>query len=393
MSAIEIARTNARTYAMICAQFLAISLAIAIPLSNSATVVITTILPFLCFFYMDRGTWRNVITNPTTIVILIFVALSLINAVHSAGEQKEILQALRKTSRLLYFPLLLPLFAQSKMRHYAVFGFLAAVVVSAIAAYIMRWPVFKDSIFTSTFVTFAIFTLAHYSFEYKAYRWLTIPVAGLLTYYLFFVNFGRIGQLLFIALFALFVVQRFKLKIKYLIGAGLIFTILGACITMIPSAFLMRQTLALQEIKQYWHSSEQEIPYESSMGMRLVFAHNTWNLITIKPLWGWGTGAFRSTYMEFAPKSPHITRAVANPHNQYLLTWLELGLPGLISLLLIFAALARQFAGSKDLFAYLGFGIVCVMVLGCSMNSWLLDFTSAFWFIYFAAVFAGNYKK
>ncbi|HSX19743.1 MAG TPA: O-antigen ligase family protein, partial [Gammaproteobacteria bacterium] len=333
MTTIALPRFSIRGYLAILAHVLGIVFAIAIPLSNSVTTVISLGLAVLCAACMDTSTWSKVFKHPITIAIVIFISLNILGTFYSAAGAKAISLALRKILRLLYFPLLLTLFTQAKWRNYANIGFLAAIVVSVIAAIINGWAFFKDTIFTSLFVAYAIFMLAHYAFDYKQYRKITIPLAVFFTFYLMFIGTGRAGQVLFVMFFLLFMYQRLDRTIKQQGSALLLLTVILAGSILTPSSFVMRQAEAIAQIKQY--SGDEEDIDKSSMGTRLLLAQNSWELIKAKPVFGWGTGSFRSAYADNALEQ-QTTKLRTNPHNQYLLTWVELGLPGLIALLYVF---------------------------------------------------------
>jgi len=376
------------TYFRTAAGFLALAMAAAIPLSVVATTIISILLAITCILSFDRQTLVSVLKHPVTITILIFIAINIIACTYSIAGSREMAQALRKYYRLLYFPLLLPIFITVRWRNAAVVTFLVAVFISVVTAMLMQAVVFKDSIFTSLFVAYAIFILAHYSIDYKRYRSVTIPIAIFFTYYLFFINIGRSGQFIFVMLFVLFMLQRLRNSFKNLGIAAVLLLALVAASVLAPSSFATRQTIAVREVQQYINSyDETAVPHESSLGTRLILVRNSLELIKLKPIFGWGTGSFAAAYRKFAPEAQIKDVKRVNPHNQYLLTWVELGLPGLISLLSIFGALAVLFYKSQQLAGYLGLGLVATFAMGCSMNSWLLDFTSAFFFVFFAAVF------
>ena len=214
MSLSVAAQNDNRSYIGLVAKVLAVCLAAVIPLSNSLTTIISLLVAVACILYIDRPRFIMIIKHPITIAILIFIALNLIDITFSIASTNEIQQALRKYTRLLYFPLLLPLFTIIQWRNAAILSFLCAVAISVLAALSFGMLVFKDSIFTSFFVSFAIFTLLHYSVDYKRYRIIAILAALFFTYYLFFINIGRAGQFIFVMLFLLFMWQRFKFNIK-----------------------------------------------------------------------------------------------------------------------------------------------------------------------------------
>jgi len=374
---------------------LAITLAIVIPLSNTATNVIGLLLLTLCLLSTDRTVWRKIFTNEVVVAILVFVAISFLRCTASFGKTPEIIQALRKTSRLLYLPLFLSLFVanlrsvysdvqatdQSRLRHGVLLGLLMTIILTAIVGLVhVDGPVFKDTIFTSMFVAYGVFVAMHYAFEYQQYRLWFAGIALLLSYYLFFINTGRIGQVGLVVLIGIFLWQRFASKLKTALFFGLGALCLAGILSLVPSSFVTRQTIGLRELADYMHTDDKGAT-SSSIGLRMIFAHNTWDLIKQRPVQGWGTGAFRAAFATHATQLREVGR-VDNPHNQYLLTWLELGLAGLLSLLYIFWTMLRQFFLAKNLFGYLGFGLVCLFMLGCTLNSWLLDFTSSFFFVF-----------
>lgn len=395
MISLALNKTAPRDFLAVAASWLAVAFALFIPISNSLTLVISLLVVLASVLLMerDRAMWGDVLKHPIAIPMLLLIALSLIDISYTVANSKQVVLALRKVVRLLYFPLLLPLFLQLKTRQGVYFAYITAIYTSVIVAMYDGWTVFKDTIFTSYFVAFAIFMLAHLSIEYKEYRKLIIPLALLFTFYLFFICTGRTGQVLFFLLAALFLWQRVSLTFKQkALAVGALCAVVALCLS-VPSSFLMRQKLAIAELRQYVEKSGREIPHSSSMGTRLVLLANTWELIKLRPILGWGTGSYPAAYAAHAPEAQLKQNVVrANPHNQYLLTWTELGLPGLFCLLWLFFSAAWLFFKEKQLDGYLGLGLVLSMMTGCLMNSWLLDCTSMFFFVYFTAVFAGGLK-
>ena len=69
--------------------------------------------------------------------------------------------------------------------------------------------------------------------------------------------------------------------------------------------------------------------------IRYVFFKETLNRILEKPIMGYGTGSFGTIFKEQV-KSEYIFERKTTPHNQYLYIWFELGIFGLLLLLLIF---------------------------------------------------------
>lgn len=394
MSAVLLPHITWRTNAINIAHILSIAFVASIPISNTLTTILSLILLSISFIYMDKAAWYTSLRNPTTIAILFFVTLSIVCSFESLGSSKDIGLALRKNTRLLYYVLLLPLFLQRQWRNFANIAFLIIVFISVIAAILFGWPLFKDPIFTSLFVVFAVFMLAHFSFVYKKYRKITIPVAIFFTYYLMFLNTGRVGQILFLLLMPLCIWQHLKFNLRTIYNLAIAGCILLMTLFFMSSTFIMRQAQAWHEIKDYIGHPIEQTSHESSLGIRLILAKNSWELIKRQPLMGYGSGAFRNAYTQYATEPQYNIGIIrANPHNQYLLVWVELGLAGIFLLCCIIATCFYNFWNEKSLDGYLGMGLVLCLLIGCTINSWLLDVTSAFFFSTMLAVYAAGVTR
>ena len=81
--------------------------------------------------------------------------------------------------------------------------------------------------------------------------------------------------------------------------------------------------------------------------IRYVFVKESLKRIIEKPILGYGTGSFGTIFNEQV-KSGHIFDKHTTPHNQYLYVWFELGILGLVLLLLIFYLQAKELFRKKD---------------------------------------------
>lgn len=389
MNIAAVATDKSNNIATDITQWLLLALAISLICSNLTTMILTPILCVLAFLQTDKRIWRKIFSHPIILPILCLVAISIVSAIFSEADKSSLLQALRKSTRLLFLPLLLPLFVQQLWHKRVMIAFLATLLL-AVCLRTMHIAMLRDPIFTSLFVAFGVYALAHFSVENKKLLFITIPIGLLFTYFLFFINGGRVGQYLFVMLFALFLWQRFAKSLKVQIGAGVLLLALLSSAFLPGNNFALRQMQAMGEIKQYFTEDKANISRESSMGVRLILAQGTLEVIKLKPWLGFGTGSFRNAFYTYAPESHVRDAKPGNPHNQYLLTWLELGIPGLLALVATFICMGYYFFRQKTLNGYLGLGFVACMAIGCTMNSWLLDFTSCFYFVFFAAMFASN---
>ena len=81
--------------------------------------------------------------------------------------------------------------------------------------------------------------------------------------------------------------------------------------------------------------------------IRYVFIKETLSRILENPILGYGTGSFGTIFHEQV-KSGHNFLIHKTPHNQYLYVWFELGILGLVLLLLIFYHQLKELFRKKD---------------------------------------------
>lgn len=370
------------------ARYAAIIMAFFIPLTNTGTTICSILFFAFAMLSMNRTKFMLAVKHPVTKALAIFLGLYFIGTLYTVGSAGDISAALRKMTRLLYIPLLFPLFADARWRRAAVIAFLCAMFISVLASLELRQPFFKDSIFTSLFVAFATFITLHFIVQYKRARTVTIPLLFAFVYYLFFICIGRTGQIVFLALYILFCWQNYgKERLLQVVAALILASVFTASI-LLPSSFSQRQAEAAREVQIFLHDKDASIS-TSSMGTRLTFAKNAITLIKMKPIFGWGTGAFSQAYSQNISRDAAKNVAAVNPHNQYLLTWVEIGAVGLLSLLYLLFTIARSFWRDTQFDAKLGFGLVFAIAMGCCVNSWLLDFASMFFFAIYAGILGG----
>ena len=119
----------------------------------------------------------------------------------------------------------------------------------------------------------------------------------------------------------------------------------------------------------------------SSIGLRMVFAIQSFDLFLQNPFFGTGTGGLRSQYEKVV--RPEFENLVTpnNPHNQYLMISSNLGVIGLAALLLLFF-LSFKYSDSRGKAIVLGYIVICFV------ESYLWRANTSFLFVYFISVFS-----
>lgn len=365
--------------------------AFSIPVSITAANICIFSAALLCLLsgHFSRY-WPTVKYNPIVWGVLVFMLYALIAVTWSIGPWTDRLAAVHKYGKLLYFPFLLPLFMDKSLREKAIGAFLLAVFITVIISYLKYfngWQIGKYSapsfvffshIETSFLVAFGTYLLAFYGWRAtgwtKLFCWLSVL---LFTVQEFFINNGRTGWVAYVCLLLLFTIQHFHWK-GLLIGLGA-FLLLFVAFYNISSTFNRTFNQSVQNIREYESGH-----VETSLGYRLSFVDVSLQLIKNRPIFGYGAGGFQTAY--------YLTSGVPNwkhlrtPHNEYLMTTVQLGMVGLVLLLFIFYQQAHCsfYLGKSGLMAQ---ALLISFLFSCAYNSFLYTSVSGHVYVFFSALF------
>ena len=154
-----------------------------------------------------------------------------------------------------------------------------------------------------------------------------------------------------------------------------------------PNAFRDRVLATVQEVQQ-WRADDVST---TSSGLRLEFYTNTLSIIAAHPLTGVGTGGFSKAYAQQVQGSGKSE--THNPHNEFLHIAVQIGIIGLLVLIALFW---RQWRDAKYLDTpmeqALARGLVLTMLLGCMVNSLLLDHAEGLFYAWLSGLLYGGLK-
>jgi O-antigen ligase len=137
-----------------------------------------------------------------------------------------------------------------------------------------------------------------------------------------------------------------------------------------------------------WH--EQSAARES-VAARLDYYRNSLRIIAANPL-GVGTGGFPKAYENVIRGTP--SPATVNPHNEYLLITVQIGIVGLAALLwLLYTQWKLAPSLPTQLESRLARGLVIAFSIGCIFNSLLLDHTEGLFYAWLSAVLYGGLSR
>lgn len=378
---LTLADSRATRLSQVATILLGLSLPISVAIDNLLLLVVL-IGWLLCGNWLSK--WENLRASPLSRVLLAFLLLAAVGTAWGYGNAAERLSYFGKYAILL-LPLALiaqPLSGKQKWRAAAAFGL--GILLTLCLSYAIRagvdlpnWlsknndasnpVVFKLHITHSFFIAlgaFLFFVGAVYLRDIR-WRWGLGLAAGLAVVNLFIVQ-GRTGQLVLLVLAVYLFIQRFRWRGVVAVGAVLLAT--GVVVTQWPGVPMMaRYSVGIQEVQNWRYGNNDQ----SSMGLRMQYAATSLRIIAAHPLIGVGTGGFERAYGEQIAGT--AVQASNNPHNQYLLTAAQFGIPGLIVLLALFVILWRTASRLTPPEQLLARGLVLAYLVGNLFNSFLLD--------------------
>lgn len=367
----------------------AVALAFALPVSTAATHALLVIAVLSVIL---TGQWREkiaMIVNFRAItMLLVLFSLLLLGVFYSTASLEQALAQLGKYDKLLLGVLLIPLFVEQHWRDCALYAFLGAILLTILLAPIKAivglpfghfddLAVFKDHIQTGFAVAIAIYFIAilYTQAQKKHLKWFYLIFGLASVCYLFSIG-GRTGYMVFFVLIILFLWE--KWRIKGLLSAFLVLLLGISVIYFTSPIFKARMVEAHHDWVAYHQGNE-----VTSVGLRMSFAKNSWNLVKQHPIFGTGTGSFIPEYAKLPLPVNEITH---NPHNEFLNITVQLGLVGLAIFLLAFYYQWRESLLLPITMRYLARGVVLTLFVGCFANSWLMDTTEGHFYVYFMAL-------
>ena len=279
-------------------------------------------------------------------------------------------------------------------------GFLAScTMLLAVSWLLAAWPVYvrpgnafpgvpvKDYIIQSGEFVICAFALTHLSISaWRAGRWrVSTALAALALAFLLnivFVATARSTLVIFAVLLVVAALQRFDWKgAVAVVLAGAVF----AGLAWVSSSNLRARVFSVaQEIHGYQSQDE-----PTSSGLRLEFWRKSIKLIATAPVFGHGTGTILDRFRELASEGTGASSAATDqPHNQTFQIAIQLGLVGAALLFGLWISHLLLFRGA-GLAAWLGVGVVVQNILSCIFNTYLLEFTLGWIYVFSVGVLGG----
>jgi O-antigen ligase len=301
-----------------------------------------------------------------------------------------------KYSKLLYLPILAVGFQYKRSRDWAVYGFLLAMLITAVLSIFKTFgffqhlgvgaifvgdpgAIFLNHILTGYFMAFAAFLAAIYALRSSGIARSVYALLFLLySYQTLFVNPGRTGYVMFAVLTVIFFLVFMRRSFSWLL---IVMTLFLA----VSQSSIFRQGVAqiIDDTRRYQQGS-----LSSSVGFRMQFHHYAQQLFLRNPVLGVGTGAF-PYYFSLEKPVPNWGDALLEPHGEYWLIAAEHGILGLFAFALFIGALVYEATRLREM-QVLFVGLLCSFLIGCASDGLLLLSAPGYFLILFAAMGLGE---
>lgn len=397
--------------------FCAVAFMVFIPISTA----LMNIFIFLTFvFFLLAGdlknnliiSWKNPISKAA---ILLFLLLLL--SINWSIAPSEAIDILKKYNELWYIAFMLPLFNSNYRRNIGIHAYLITMAIVLIGVYLMFFEIilpieysikgnkqsftvdggFASHVITNILMAFTMFIAAQRAvFTRILFKpaYFILFVASF--YYVLFISTGTSGQILAVILLILFIVQH--TGVRSVLFVPILFSlIVGTAIMNKNYLNLVGNNSSIQfaidKLQVQYHHFISTDTAGNNTRPRIYF--NTIKLIRDKPWIGTGVGSFEEALRIKQPDFYEATGiAKRNPHNEFLLITVQLGISGLFLLLYLFYA---QGASTDKLIKreqkFIAQGLVVLIIIGCMGNSMLLDSREGHFWAFFSALLFSSLSK
>jgi O-antigen ligase len=387
-------------------KYLLIILAFLMPLTVSLANVVIVII--CCLWLLSgeyKSKFREIFDSRILQASILFFFIHILGLLWT----QDLSWGLHIVHKMWYFIGLFPiLYTIVKKEHikYYISSFLLAISFTEITSYLIWFELiepfknasvenptpFMSHVSYNPILAFAIYLIMH---EICFNKKLTNFIFALYGFFAFtmtinmFITGGRAGQVSFFIILSILLLQIFdKQRIRALLTIILVIPIIFFGAYKSSDLFQNRVNSAAVEMLNY---SEVKT---TSVGLRLNFAINSWEIVKKNPILGVGTGDFPMEYKKInlinSPEAANTT----NPHNMYTLVLVQFGLVGLVSMLSIIYLQIKFSLKSKDkFFKDVGYTLPVMFLVLMLSDSYLLGHYTSLMYVFFSAFLYKDFEN
>jgi O-antigen ligase len=349
-----------------------------------------TILAWLMSGDFNKKFERMIIHPGAMITILLFLIYCL-SLFYTSAPWEEGKKFILKDAKLLLIPIIISSINLKEVRSYGLNAFLVSSLIALSVSY-AKWlnllpmdlgihdissPVhgfvlFKNRIAHSILMSFSMYMMlirANHSQGIKRIIWQGL---GALAFFnVMHLVTGRSGQVIALGLLVFYFIKTFGKKALFAI---ILLSLFGFVFKSLLAPILPERLAAIsQEITDAQQKKEL-----TSSGIRLEMYKSVSKMYLSAPILGHGVGSLRNEYNKLVKDESDLDlQSIDNPHNQFLLTFFELGAFGGFILIAMFyahwTALKKHLSSNESYLEELMQGLILTILIGCLFNSLLLD--------------------
>ncbi len=373
-----------------------VAISFFLPISTAITNILfylTAVLILVTFKW--SYIYTTIRSNKIALSLLVFWLLFTIALFYTEGSYIDAITRWKKHAKFLIAPLFFCLFRERKLSLYTIYLFIAAMLITCFLGYLKFFgiikinqhlagatSVFKSHIQTNFLLAYTSFLLLVLSVYHHKMKFIFILLFLLVSFNTMYLGTGRTGMVIFFCLSSFFVFR--ILSPKWILVSSLAIFILPILLFYSSNSFKRRITTVKHDIVKYRNNQP-----DTSVGLRLSYLFNGIKIIRTNPIYGSGTG---SVPVQFKRIERNVILQTNNPHNEYINVGIQIGIIGLIYLMLMFIIQSYYSTKLPSPFNLASQGILVSIIVGCTANSLLMDTTEGHFYVYFITAFFANMK-
>ena len=387
-------------------QYLLLILAFLLPLTVFGANLIIVIICVLWIFSGDyKSKYRLIIQSKFLIASIVFYFLHIVGLLWTEDLEWGLHIAHKMWYFLLLLPVLYSIVEKKYIRKYIAI-FLLGVTASEITSYLIWFEIippfkyasvlnptpFMSHVSYNPILAFAIYLLSHELFFNKKLSKLKLFCYSFFAITMsinMFITGGRAGHVMYFVMISILIFQFFNFqKIKSIFTIAIIIPSIFFAAYQFSPLFHHRVDLAVKNVLNYNND------INSSVGLRITYAINSWEVIKNNPIIGVGTGDFPVEYKKINSKNTPDQPKTTNPHNMYILVITQLGLLGFASFISIFYyQIKESFHGSERYIRDIGVTLPVLYLIIMLSDSYLLGHYTTLMYVFFSSFLYRNFGK
>lgn len=366
------------------------ALAVALPM---AIISIAKLLLFFCALVVIASAWlrrsptKASLPDSASPMILLALAAMALSYLWSTGSTDEALIAFAKHGKLVLIPVFLLLIRSRREALVALAFFVGGQMFLLSSTWLMflgisiPWAMSKEAgisyaVFSSyldqSIMTAVLAALCWHMRDYVPTRYrsfLGLTLSGLALACVFFVFQGRTGHLVAITLITLAIAweipKRFRMSV----------VLIPLVLLVVLAASSSKVHNGLTEISSSIESFNKSGDISSSSSIRLNLWHRSLQAIAENPWKGTGVGSWSQEFNRQEARHAPATfvKITGNPHQEYLLWGVELGVPGIALFCAVLLALFRDSLRMEQPTRRAMQSVLAALAVACLFNSSLYD--------------------